>query len=281
MLVIIILLIVLGLIFGSFVNALVWRVHEQSKLSTKTHKRDKTINLSVISGRSVCPDCHHLLGSRDLVPIFSWLSLNGKCRYCKKPISIQYPVVEAVTAAVFIASYIWWPKPLHGLQVALFVLWLAILIGFVSLSLYDLKWKLLPNLMIYQLAVVAASFAILTIIASNDHLKAIYDCVLALIIGGGIFYVLFQVSEGKWIGGGDVRLGAILGAIAATPGRSLLFIFIGSLIGSLISLPLMLSGQLKRSSTIPFGPLLIVGAVVTQLFGADILNWYSHLFIQF
>jgi prepilin signal peptidase PulO-like enzyme (type II secretory pathway) len=102
-----------------------------------------------------------------------------------------------------------------------------------------------------------------------------------VIIGGGIFYLLFQISAGRWIGGGDVKLGWLLGLITGTAARSVLFIFIAALFGSFISLPLLLSGRLKRTSTIPFGPFLILGAIVVQFFGADILNWYQHLFILY
>ena len=134
---IIAILAVVGLILGSFVNALVWRMHE---------------GLSVAHGRSMCPHCKHTLAARDLVPVFSWLMLRGKCRYCKKPISPQYPLVELATSGLFVASYIWWPSVFTGSQEAIFVLWLAILVGLVALAVYDIKWFLLPNKLIYPLS---------------------------------------------------------------------------------------------------------------------------------
>lgn len=262
---IIAILAVLGLILGSFVNALVWRMHE---------------GLSVAHGRSMCPHCKHTLGAADLVPVLSWLALRGKCRYCRKPISPQYPLVELSTAALFVGSYIWWPEAFSNPQKAIFILWLAILTGLVALAVYDIRWFLLPNKLIYPLAVLAVAQAVIAIANSSEPLTALLNTVLGVIVGGGIFYALFQVSAGKWIGGGDVKLGALLGLIVATPGRAVLFIFFGSLLGSLVSVPMVARGNLKRTSVIPFGPFLIIGGIATVLFGADVLNWYQQTFLN-
>ena len=272
---IIAILIVFGLCLGSFVNALVWRLHQQSKKGAKHNKE-----LSILKGRSMCPHCKHELAARDLIPVLSWLGLKGKCRYCHKAISAQYPLVELVTAGLFIASYIWWPNDLKGLQIAIFVLWLKLLVGLVDLTVYDLKWFLLPNRIVYPCSLVALLISILNIVDASGPLMALINVVLAVLVGGGIFYILFQVSKGKWIGGGDVKLGFMLGLVAGTPARSLLFIFLAAVAGSLISLPLLYSHRLKRTSLIPFGPFLIAGAVVVQLFGANILHWYSHAFLN-
>jgi prepilin signal peptidase PulO-like enzyme (type II secretory pathway) len=277
---IILILAVVGLCLGSFVNALVWRVHEQAK-QTGSKKPDKTYlkRLAIGTGKSMCPHCHHELAAKDLVPVLSWLSLGGKCRYCHKPISSQYPLVEVATAALFIASYIWWPNDLHGYQIGIFVWWLILLVGLVALTVYDLKWFLLPNRILYPSGVAAFIMTLIAIINASSPATALLNAILAVAIGGGIFYVLFQASKGKWIGGGDVKLGWLLGLVAGTPGRAVLFIFIGSVLGSLVSVPLLANGRMKRTSVIPFGPFLIAGLIITVLFGADILNWYQHTFL--
>src|SRR5690606_2157613 len=102
---IIIFLAILGLCVGSFVNALVWRLRMQESSGKKKSDR----KMSISRGRSMCPHCRHELSAVDLVPVFSWLFLGGKCRYCRKPISKQYPLVELVTSILFIASYVFWP----------------------------------------------------------------------------------------------------------------------------------------------------------------------------
>jgi prepilin signal peptidase PulO-like enzyme (type II secretory pathway) len=268
-------LIVTGLCFGSFVNALVWRLHEQSRTGKKADRQ-----LSILHGRSLCPDCRHQLSALDLVPVFSWLSLRGRCRYCRKPISKQYPIVELGTAVLFVGSYLLWPADLAGAQTILFVLWLGLLVGFMALTVYDLRWMLLPNRIVYPLSLLAVAHAVVRVAAAPSPLHQLLDTAGAVAVGGGIFYLLYQVSNGKWIGGGDVRLGWLLGLTVATPQDSLLFIFLGSIAGTLISLPLLANHRLKSKSLIPFGPLLILGAIVVQLLGADIWTWYRHIMLM-
>jgi leader peptidase (prepilin peptidase)/N-methyltransferase len=279
MIIVIIWLAVMGLCLGSFVNAAVWRLHEQTIESEKKKPSKKyLLRLSIMRGRSMCSNCHHVLVPKDLIPVLSWISLRGKCRYCSSRIP-DTPFAEIVTAILFIASYIYWPNTLHGIQVVVFLLWLAILVGLMILALYDLRWLLLPNRVVYPLFVTAAIQALCTLTSSTHVLRVLVNLLLALLIGGGLFYLLFQVSQGKWIGGGDVKLGWLLGLIVGTPARSVLFIFIAAVSGSLVSIPLLLSGKLKRSSVIPFGPFLILGAIIVQLFGVAILNWYGHLLL--
>ena len=275
-------LVVLGLCFGSFANALVWRVHEQAGQAAKKKPDKKYLKqLSVAQGRSMCPHCKHELVPKDLIPVLSWLVLGGKCRYCSKPISIQYPLVEVALALLFVVSYLYWPMFFGGAQTVVFILWLALLTGLTALLVYDVRWFLLPNRIIYPLGVIAVVQAIVSISAANQLSTALFNTVLGVIAGGGIFYLLFQVSKGKWIGGGDVKLGWLLGLVAASPARSLLLIFVASAGGSLVSVPFLISGRMKRTSLIPFGPFLIIAVIIVQLFGADIIHWYRQTFITF
>lgn len=293
---VIVILLVLGLCMGSFVNALVWRVRENENESKKKSPDKEYIkNLSVAKGRSMCPHCKHELAAKDLVPLMSWLMLGGKCRYCKKSISVQYPLVEISTAALFVVSFLLWPSSLvtgaSGIGNAqlfktaafisdiYFILWLMFLTGLVALFIYDLRWFLLPNRIVYPLTGVALLMAVISILDSNNMLSALVNIVIAVLIGGGVFWLLYQTSNGKWIGGGDVKLGWALGLIAGTPGKSILFIFIASVIGTLVSLPLIASKKLSRGSALPFGPLLIAGLIITVFFGSQILNWYQHFFL--
>lgn len=275
-------LVVVGLCFGSFVNALVWRIHEQTSEEGKKKPSKKYLkDLSISKGRSMCPHCKHELSAKDLIPVLSWLSLRGKCRYCSEPISAQYPLVELLMAGLFVASYIWWPAAFTSAQVVLFGLWLVLLIGLVALLVYDFHWKLLPDRIMLPLSVVAATYAAIAIITSTKPLHALILTFFAVLIGGGIFYALFQLSAGKWIGGGDVKLGWLLGLVLGTPSRAVLMIFLAALMGSILSVPLLATNRLKRSSTIPFGPFLIIAAIIVQLFGHSILFWYQKTFLGF
>lgn len=279
---IILALVLFGLCLGSFVNALVWRVHEQEKVSSGKKPDKKYLKkLSILNGRSMCPDCKHELAVKDLLPVISWLSTGGKCRYCGKPISPQYPLVEAITSAIFVASYIWWPNEFDFAQKVLFVIWLLVLTGLMSLLVYDLRWKLLPDRIMAPLAVIAGVGALINVIAADKPAEQLLNVILAVAVGGGIFYVLYQVSKGKWIGGGDVKLGWLLGLVVGTPARSLLFIFLASFLGTFVSLPLLATKRLTPKSTVPFGPFLIAAAIIVQLFGHDILHWYQQTFLSF
>ncbi len=280
---IIAMLAIVGLCLGSFVNALVWRLHEQEVEQAKQRpSRQYLKKIAIGTGKSMCPHCKHQLSARDLVPVASWLSLRGKCRYCGKPISWQYPAVELATAALFVASYVWWPASLVGATpITVFLFWLILLTGLIALAVYDLRWFLLPNRIIYFLSCVAIAQAAAIVSAAPQPGITMVNMLLGVAIGGGIFYILFQVSKGKWIGGGDVKLGWLLGLIAATPARAVLFIFLAALLGSLVSLWLLASKRLKRGSVIPFGPFLIAGLIIVQLFGADILRWYQQAFLGF
>ena len=279
-------LIVVGLAFGSFVNALVWRLHEQDMLQGKKGSKatKKAVSrLSVVKGRSMCPNCKHELKALDLIPVLSWLALHGRCRYCKKRISAQYPLVEVSTALVFVMSYLVWPYAMSGslAQIIYFSLWLVMVVGLMALLIYDLRWMILPDKIVFVLGGVAAAMAIITIATAHKPLSALIGVILSVAVGGGIFYVLYQVSGGKWIGGGDVKLGWVLGLFLATPARSFLMIFAAALLGSLVSLPLFASKRLKKNSTIPFGPFLIVGSIFVMLYGQTVIDWYHKTFVPF
>lgn len=225
----------------------------------------------------MCPSCHHELAAKDLVPLFSWVWLRGKCRYCKAPISAQYPLVEAATAALFVFSYFYWPYQLSNGGLFRFVLWLIFLTGFMALVVYDLKWFLLPNRIVFPLAGLAALQVIILKLAFNYSWSYVLGAAIGVAIISGLFYVLFQISNGTWIGGGDVKLGLVLGLLVGGPTHALLVLFLSSLLGTLAALPMLVQGRANRKTALPFGPLLIGATMVTVLFGSSIISWYIHL----
>ena len=288
-------LVVLGLCFGSFVNAFVWRLHEQedideqlsalkSKKSTKAvasrlallkaQKKDRSIS----TGRSMCTDCHHQLAWYDLLPVISWLIVGGKCRYCRRPISWQYPVVEISTATIFVVSYSLWPQSLssaHGIFDL--SIWLIALIAFMTLVVYDFRWMILPNRVVYPLIALAGTQRLVDSLVFHDGLHALANSGIAAVIGGGIFYVLYQFSDGNWIGGGDVKLGFALGFFVGRPLLALLLLFLASLLGIIGAIPSLLNGKFKWKLQIPFGPCLLLACYLLVLFGASFVGWYMQL----
>lgn len=282
MVMIIAILIVLGLCLGSFVNALVWRLHEQAKLEGKKTSKKQRDALSIAKGRSMCPHCKHELAAKDLVPAVSWLLLRGKCRYCNKPIP-DTPLPELITPVLFLISYFSWPYSLQhtpggGIEasIVLFCFWLLFLTGFVALALYDLRWFLLPNRIVFPLVGLAFIEVILSSTVYHGGWQTIIGAFWGVAIASGIFYVLFQVSDGKWIGGGDVKLGIVIGLIVGGPSRAFLLLFVASLLGTLVALPFLLTGRMKRTSKLPFGPFLLGATVLVVLWGGSLISWYMR-----
>jgi len=275
-----VILIVLGLCLGSFINALVWRLHEQSK-AKDTKRRTKNKKLSILQGRSMCVHCEHELAATDLVPVFSWITLRGKCRYCHQPISWQYPIIELLVPLLFVMSYTCWPYGWQANGLFQFIIWLTFLVGLVALTVYDLRWMLLPNKIVYILLGLSIASVLGKYLLATGGVEVLMSSIWGFICVGGFFYLLFQVSAGKWIGGGDVKLGFVLGILVDGPLNSLLLLFFASLLGSVISVPLLVSKTLKRTSRIPFGPFLISSALVVYLFGTAITNWYKHKLLGF
>jgi prepilin signal peptidase PulO-like enzyme (type II secretory pathway) len=271
---------VLGLIFGSFVNAFVWRLHELEALAGKkgkaTAKRRR--ELSITRGRSMCPQCGHELASKDLVPVLSWVSLGGKCRYCQAPISWQYPIVELLTAVCFMLSYVAWPLAFDGVGILRFVVWLGFVVVFMALAVYDLHWFELPDRVVLPSIAVAGAY-VLVAAAWQHSFSALWQPVVGALLIFGLFWVLYQVSDGRWIGGGDVKLAATLGLLAGSLSQAFLVIFVASLMGTLVSIPLLLQGRKGLKRHIPFGPYLLAGTFVVVLFGERMIDWYQRLLL--
>ena len=279
----------LGLVFGSFVNALVWRLHEKEAVNEErvvvAKKKDSTKklqaldtrlqDLSITKGRSMCPACHHTLAAKDLVPVFSWLYLRGKCRYCRATIP-DSPVVELAATALFVLAYYAWPLGFHGVGLLEFIFCLVFIVFFVALAVYDLRWFLLPDRLVFSLVAVAAVEVVSVAIWQHSWAAAWQPAAGALIIFG-LFYGLFQVSKGVWIGGGDVKLAIALGLIVASPLRAFLVIFFASLLGTLASLPQLGRGKQGLKTHIPFGPYLLAATLIVLLSGTHIVDWYVNL----
>ncbi len=251
----------LGLIFGSFVNALVWRLHEGKDW---------------LNDRSECTHCHHKLAAKDLVPVLSWLALRGKCRYCHKKID-DTPLVELGTMALFLVSYFFWPVALEGGGLLRFILWLVFSVGFIALISYDIRWYLLPDKIVFPLAVLAVLqvAALSTIFGGGWHTAL--GALTGVLIIAGLFYAIFRISNGTWIGGGDVKLGLVLGLLAGGPLQAVILLFAASFSGMVAALPMLITGKAGRKTQLPFGPFLIFGLIVVQLFGTHIAHWYTGL----
>lgn len=300
-------LILIGLCLGSFVNAFVWRFHEQAGLAEgaaaeqqapKSGKNAKarsvsskqltSDDLSITRGRSMCVHCHHPLAARDLVPVLSYVWLRGKCRYCGKPIQ-DTPFAELVTPAAFVLSYLLWPVAFTGAGLFTFCLWLVFIVGLAILALYDIKWFELPHKIVLPLIGLAVGQVLVVALCFGGGVETLARAGLGALVGGGLFFLLYIISPkekledgaeiSKWIGGGDITLGVLLGTLVGGPGEALLLIFVASLLGTLVAIPLLAAGKAGRGTHLPFGPYLILAALIVMLWGDRIITGYTSLFI--
>lgn len=267
---------IFGLVLGSFVNALVWRLHEQDKPRKKASGAPD--ELSILKGRSMCPHCRHTLAASDLVPVLSWLWLRGRCRYCHKPISGRYPAIELTTALLFITGYIAWPFGFSAQGITQLAFFGIFTVFFIALALYDLRWFLLPNRLVLPLIWLTSAQILIMAIWQRD-IGALWGPIAGAAIIYGLFWGLYQVSNGEWIGGGDVKLAIALGLISGSPVHALLVIFFASLLGTIISIPLLFQGKSGLAQHIPFGPYLLSACFVVVLFADRIIAWYQHILL--
>jgi len=242
---------ILGLIVGSFLNAVIYRLHKK---------------VSFLRGRSYCPWCKHDLSAKDLIPLFSFLFLKGKCRYCRKNISWQYPLVEFGTMATFLILY--WQ---FGLTLDFFV-YLIYTSLLMVIFVYDLKYYLILDKVSVPAMAVAAicSYFILNI--------SILDMFVGVLIGGGFFLLQFYISKGKWIGGGDIRLGIVMGLMLGWP-AILPALFLAYVLGSIIGIILIISKKKKMKSQVPFGTFLSLATFLTFIIGDVVIDYYQDLFL--
>ncbi len=244
---------VFGLIVGSFINAVLYRL---------------PLNRSSLRGRSFCPHCKHTLATMDLVPVISFIGLRGKCRYCRKPISWQYPLLELTTAIVFLISYLRLVS-LYSFGPTLmgYFIFYAVILGYlIVIFMYDLRHYLILDKVLIPAAIIAVIANVLLGVSWVSML-------IGAIFGGGVFWIQYVLSRGRAIGGGDIRLGVLMGLLLSWP-NVLVAIFVAYMAGLVVGVPLLIMGAKKLSSKIPFGTFLAVGTYVALLWGKDLLQWY-------
>lgn len=253
------LIFILGLCFGSFVNAWVWR--------TKSGH-------SIVTGRSMCPHCKHQLAWYDNLPLVSYLVLQAKCRYCHKAISAQYPLVELGTGLLFAALY-WHFVPNNGVGWLVLASWCLVSVFMMAAFVYDLHYMQLPDRFMLPAITMA-----LVLMGVNIYLlgwSAVVPQIIATTIFGGLYFGLWFLSGGKFLGDGDIRLAIAMGLLLLVP-QLLVAVFTAYLVGALVGVGLIATKAKKRTDPIAFGPFLIIGLYVGLLFGTQISNWYLSLF---
>jgi prepilin signal peptidase PulO-like enzyme (type II secretory pathway) len=282
-------LFILGAIFGSFAGAQVWRLRAQQLKDDKKQGEavdeteykilKKLFTKKFAADRSRCLHCEKQLKWYDLMPIISWLSTAGRCRYCSQPIGRYELAIEFGVGLFFMVSYIvWLPAGIDNWLVASqLIVWLAAGVVLAMLFSYDYKWFLLPNVLNFTLALLGFTYFALHILIVGDITGAmLLSFGGALLIMSGLYGVLYLFSKGAWIGLGDVKLGVGLALFLVDWQLAFLALFLANFIGVIAILPRLMTGKLNRKTQIPFGPFLIVGTTIAVLFGDRIISSYIH-----
>lgn len=268
---------VLGALLGSFACAQVWRLRAnqlaQDKRDGEEYDRAELQRLKVLirpalRDRSECLHCNHTLAWYDLIPAISWVSLGGKCRYCRKAIGYSEILSELGLALVFILSYVAWPLALDTWAgIVCFALWLVACTIMTILFIYDAKWSLLPFALNISLIAVAIAFAVAAVAAGQ--LLNVWSLLGGVALLGGLYLVFSLIG---WVGMGDGILGVGLAILLGNWQYAFLALFIANLLGCFMLIPLYLRRQLHHQARIPFGPFMILGALIAMFYGSWLLS---------
>ena len=243
---------VTGLMVGSFLNVCIYRI---------------PIRRSVVRPRSRCAACERPLAWYENIPVLSWVALGGRCRTCGARISLQYPLVEIVTAAVFVMEY-----EAVGLAPLLPV---RILFACVLIVLFaiDLEHQLLPNVITLPALVVGLA-------ASLVFPPGIRDALIGALIGGGILFLIaevyFRLRNEEGMGMGDVKMLAMIGAFLGWK-LTILTLILASIGGSVVGIVILVTQRGNLKAAIPFGTFLALGALLASLYGEPLVAWYLNL----
>lgn len=252
-------LFIIGAAVGSFASVVIYRLHSKKK--------------GIFLGKSQCAECETPLSSVDLVPIISYLTLRGKCRYCSKEISYMYPLLELVMGALFALLFLKFPffdSALHfsGINLGMYLLYAFYTFALICTFFYDLHYVkisdeiLLPAILIAFIATIA-----------TPHTPHIFDALIGAGIAVAFFGLQILISRGTWIGMGDLRVGALMGAILGWQ-LTIVALFLSYLIGSIVAIIVAVKKKKFTGVKIPFAPLLVTGTFVTIFFGKEIMQWY-------
>ena len=245
--------IILGALIGSFLNVCIIRLPKEE---------------SIITPGSHCPQCKKPIKFYDNIPLVSYLLLRGRCRYCHSPISIQYPLVEGITA---LGSLILFMKFGPSLS---YLIYFAFVAALIVITVIDLYHQIIPD--VISLPGIGAGLLASLIIPQITFLNSL----LGILLGGGSLFLvatLYQwLFKREGMGGGDVKLLAMIGAFLGWK-AVILTILLGSLIGSITGIIIMVSKGKDFKYAIPFGPFLSLGAVIALFYGPSLINWYLYL----
>ena len=262
----------LGLVVGSFINVLIYRLPR---------------NLGFVWEGSRCTKCRHLLSWLDLFPVFSFLFLKGKCRYCQKKISFRYPLVEFLAGASFFVLFLL-NKPFGAYDWAIFAIWAGIIALLLVLVFIDFEHFVIPDRILIALGLMAVASAVIQGVIQGSSLDgslyggSLWHNILTGVVSALFFFIIYLVSRGKAIGLGDVKLTFVLGFLFGFPG--VLIVIYGALAaGTLWGIILILFFGARLKTKIPFGTVLgavsIIFILLNKILIPVLLPYIFHFYI--
>ena len=243
----------LGAFIGSFLNVLIHRLPRKENF---------------VTGRSHCPKCNEMIRWYDNIPLLSFIILRAKCRYCTAPISWRYPMVELVTAVFFLTAYKLYGVSFHSLIAAVFFSMLLVV------TFIDFEYYIIPDRITYPGMVLGMALSWV------NPLVTPLDALIGLLAGGVALYLLAMLGDFVFkkesLGGGDIKLAAMLGAFLGW--KNIIFIFFGAAVFGLIYAIIQMAVSRKQGAgrMIPFGPFLSLAALVALFFGEVLIDFYVH-----
>ena len=245
--------VVFGALIGSFLNVCILRLPQEE---------------SIITPGSRCPHCKTPIRFYDNIPLVSYLMLKGRCRYCKKKISMQYPLIEGITALSSLTLFIKYGASLS------YIIYFSFVSALIVITVIDLYHQIIPD--VISLPGIGVGLLASLVLPKITFLNSL----IGFIVGGGSLFLVATVYQ--WLfkregmGGGDVKLLAMIGAFLGWK-AVILTILLGSLIGSIIGIIIMVLKGKDFKYAIPFGPFLSLGAVIALFYGEDIIQWYLYM----
>lgn len=236
---------IFGLVFGSFYNVVGLRVPK---------------NESIAYPPSHCTKCDRRLTALDLVPVFSFLFLKGKCRSCGEKIHWVYPLMEFITAGLFALSF--WKFGFTP-ELIIAILFVSLL---VIITVSDIAYMLIPDKVLLPVGVVLLGLRLFI------PLDPWWDAIAGALLGFGLLLLIAIVSKGG-MGGGDIKLFFVIGLVLGVSG-TLLTLFLASFIGAIAGIFMLRGSDAGRKTPVPFGPSIALGAVITYFWGAELISWY-------
>lgn len=245
-----------GLIIGSFLNVLIYRL---------------PLELS-LNGRSYCPKCKKKISWYDNIPLLSFVFLKGKCRKCHSPISVQYPLVEFLTGLIFVISYLLLSYGNYDLRfwmMLFYTFW--IVSAFLAIFIIDLKHQIIPDQIIISTLVITLVYQMFnSVIPISNYL-------LSATASSLFFYFLYKITKERGMGFGDVKLVFLMGLILGFP-KIILALYLAFLTGAMVGVILILTKKKRLKQPIAFGPFLSIATIVSYFWGTQIIIWFTARF---